>query len=490
MTSGATVIRPAGTASTSFMRHNVTLMKTAAPARIRSGLRDQIELHLPPEPPKGSRNRATTSPRSVRRSHRGARAEEDRPYFRDSFTGNSNGNSSSPAGTRSLAMPVSTPTTCPPVAAFQRPDRTPLFESSTGSISRFARPACSRNFSFRPFARGFPSTVSSYAASTNLRSKASGFFSSRSAFSVDFPTPRLSTCVSFTATKRRSVTFIDSVRLTAARGTLPASSPVAASPSPKARRPATTRPPSGSPSQAPPARSPRTASRNGPSSPLPDAVPRSRRSECRPIRRPRSSLSAARRTARPGPRRPAPSLSSSRQSAPPAARGRKALGRPRAERPKAEPKWREGLTQHASARHRHHTEPRRLPLLPLVRLPRFVRQDRFRDQLLKLLAYRLPVSVADDARHSGHCGHHLFRSHLGDLPHEELLVPRPVHLVRARPHLLEQLFAGAHAGKDDLDVLAGSQSGEVNHVAREVDDLHGLAHVQDEDLAPLPHRPG
>jgi hypothetical protein len=144
-----------------------------------------------------------------------------RPYFRDSFTGNSKGNSSSPAGTRSLAMPVSTPSTRPPVAAFQRPDRTPPCESSTGSSSRFGRPACSRNFSFRPFARGFPPTVSSYAASTNLRSKASGFFSSRSAFSVDVPTPRLSICVSFTATKRLSVIFIDSVSFTASRGMLP-----------------------------------------------------------------------------------------------------------------------------------------------------------------------------------------------------------------------------------------------------------------------------
>src|ERR1035437_10742556 len=49
MTSGATVIRPAGTASTSFMRHNVTPIKTAAPARIRSGLHGQRpHIHFSP----------------------------------------------------------------------------------------------------------------------------------------------------------------------------------------------------------------------------------------------------------------------------------------------------------------------------------------------------------------------------------------------------------------------------------------------------------
>jgi hypothetical protein len=34
------------------------------------------------------------------------------------------------------------------------------------------------------------------------------------------------------------------------------------------------------------------------------------------------------------------------------------------------------------------------------------------------------------------CAGSLGRSHLGDLPHEDLLVPRPVHLARSRPQLL------------------------------------------------------
>jgi hypothetical protein len=66
--------------------------------------------------------------------------------------------------------------------------------------------------------------------------------------------------------------------------------------------------------------------------------------------------------------------------------------------------------------------------------------------------------------------------------------PRPP----SRPRHHTQLPHGARGfllqpGRRCLrDVLAGSQSGEVNHVACEVDDLHRLTHVQDEDFAPLP----
>jgi hypothetical protein len=51
-------------------------------------------------------------------------------------------------------MPVSTPTTRPPVAAFQRPDRTPPFESSTGSSSRFARPRVQQELLLPPLRQG------------------------------------------------------------------------------------------------------------------------------------------------------------------------------------------------------------------------------------------------------------------------------------------------------------------------------------------------
>ncbi len=52
--------------------------------------------------------------------------------------------------------------------------------------------------------------------------------------------------------------------------------------------------------------------------------------------------------------------------------------------------------------------------------------------------------------------------------------------------LLEQLFAFAQAGVDDLDVLSRKLAGEADHLFGEIADLDRLAHVEREDLPALP----
>ena len=49
--------------------------------------------------------------------------------------------------------------------------------------------------------------------------------------------------------------------------------------------------------------------------------------------------------------------------------------------------------------------------------------------------------------------------------------------------LLAQFLAGAQADEFDLDVAAGPQPGEPDHLLGEIDDFDRLAHVEDADLA-------
>jgi hypothetical protein len=49
--------------------------------------------------------------------------------------------------------------------------------------------------------------------------------------------------------------------------------------------------------------------------------------------------------------------------------------------------------------------------------------------------------------------------------------------------LLVELLAGRETGEHHLDVLVGLEAREADHLAREVGDAHGLAHLEDEDLA-------
>ena len=53
-----------------------------------------------------------------------------------------------------------------------------------------------------------------------------------------------------------------------------------------------------------------------------------------------------------------------------------------------------------------------------------------------------------------------------------------------------QPLTGTRAGDLDLDVVVGTQPGEADHLAREVDDRYRLAHVEQEDLASVGHRAG
>ena len=60
----------------------------------------------------------------------------------------------------------------------------------------------------------------------------------------------------------------------------------------------------------------------------------------------------------------------------------------------------------------------------------------------------------------------------------------------SRPQFLEQFLPRSNAQELDLDVHVRPVAGQRDHVARQVHDLHGLAHVQKHHLAALAHRAG
>ena len=68
-------------------------------------------------------------------------------------------------------------------------------------------------------------------------------------------------------------------------------------------------------------------------------------------------------------------------------------------------------------------------------------------------------------------------------------VSGPVHFFGIEAEFFEELFAGPCAGENDGDILF-SFSAELDEVFREVYNLDGLAHVEDEDFAILPHGSG
>src|SRR5207253_1799815 len=65
---------------------------------------------------------------------------------------------------------------------------------------------------------------------------------------------------------------------------------------------------------------------------------------------------------------------------------------------------------------------------------------------------------------------------------EDLRMTRLRRVFGRHAELLEQFLAGANPAVDDLDVRLRDEAGQADEVAREVDDLHGLPHVEDEDL--------
>ena len=57
-------------------------------------------------------------------------------------------------------------------------------------------------------------------------------------------------------------------------------------------------------------------------------------------------------------------------------------------------------------------------------------------------------------------------------------------------HFFVEFFAGPEAGIFDLDVFVGREAGQGDHPAGELVDLHGFAHIEDEDLVAGAHRSG
>lgn len=68
---------------------------------------------------------------------------------------------------------------------------------------------------------------------------------------------------------------------------------------------------------------------------------------------------------------------------------------------------------------------------------------------------------------------------------EDARVGRGLELLVLVLQLLEELLARTQADELDLDVLARTQAAELDELAREVHDLHGLAHIEDVDAAVL-----
>src|SRR5918992_474029 len=63
-------------------------------------------------------------------------------------------------------------------------------------------------------------------------------------------------------------------------------------------------------------------------------------------------------------------------------------------------------------------------------------------------------------------------------------------LLAVAPKLFVKLLARPHADELHFDVASGLLAGKANHVMREVDDLYGLSHVEDVDVAALSDRAG
>src|SRR6266550_2338716 len=64
------------------------------------------------------------------------------------------------------------------------------------------------------------------------------------------------------------------------------------------------------------------------------------------------------------------------------------------------------------------------------------------------------------------------------------------HSLALAEELLVELLAGARADELDRDLAPGLLAREPDHVAREVEDPHRLAHVENEDLAATADRAG
>ena len=80
-------------------------------------------------------------------------------------------------------------------------------------------------------------------------------------------------------------------------------------------------------------------------------------------------------------------------------------------------------------------------------------------------------------------GEGVLRAVAGD---ENFLVAARVGALFRGQNLLEEFFAGAQAGELDVYVLVGFEAVEADQLFGDVNDMHRLAHVEDEDLPALP----
>jgi hypothetical protein len=72
----------------------------------------------------------------------------------------------------------------------------------------------------------------------------------------------------------------------------------------------------------------------------------------------------------------------------------------------------------------------------------------------------------------------------------DLLVARRDDPFALGDQFLVEFLARPQARKDDLDVLLWFEAVESDHILGQIQDPDRLAHLEDEDLAPLSHRPG
>ncbi len=61
------------------------------------------------------------------------------------------------------------------------------------------------------------------------------------------------------------------------------------------------------------------------------------------------------------------------------------------------------------------------------------------------------------------------------------------HILAFDGEFLEEFFAGPHSGEDDFDIFVRAEAAERDQFGGEVQYFDGLAHIEDEDFAPLPH---
>ncbi len=79
---------------------------------------------------------------------------------------------------------------------------------------------------------------------------------------------------------------------------------------------------------------------------------------------------------------------------------------------------------------------------------------------------------------------------LDRLPDVDQAVLRILHALFLHEHFLIKLLAGSQSGECNINVAVRHIARQPDHILREIEDLHGLAHVEHEDLAALRIRAG